>query len=134
MAWNNNDIMGLLPFKVPNVENPALGAVGYAVTSDGAKTEAELLFAFGGVNANAKNLLSSSPIMYQTLSRIAGAMRRMIDEIEAAITLGAVKRENVDYVIKNYETVESDCLTAMQCASEGIEAFVKSLGVKNAKR
>ena len=133
MPWNNEDLMTIVPFKVPNMADPAAPHIGYAVA--GTKFAVpDLLFTFGGVNANAENLLSAAPLMYQGLSRIAGAMRLMSDEIEAAVAAGHITRDRVQYVLTNYENLERDCLSLMTCATEGVEAFVKSLGVANARR
>lgn len=130
MAWKNEELMTLVPFKVPNMENPSAPHIGYAVAGNPKTLVPDLLFTFGGVNAQAENLLAAAPLMYQGLSRVAGAMRAMSDEIEAAVATGHIKRENVQYVLTNYEMLERDCLALMTCATEGTEAFVKSLGVK----
>lgn len=130
MPWNNEDLMTLVPFKVPNMADPTAPHIGYGVAGNRKMLVPDLLFTFGGVNANAENLLSAAPLMYQGLSRVAGAMRQMSDEIEAAVAAGHVKRENVQYVLTNYDNIERDCLALMTCATEGIDAFVKSLGVK----
>jgi hypothetical protein len=129
MPWNNEDLMTLVPFKVPNMADPTAPHIGYGVAGRSLPVP-DLLFTFGGVNANGVNLLSAAPLMYQGLSRVAGAMRLMSDEIEASIAAGHVKRENVQYVLTNYDNIERDCLALMTCATEGIAAFVKSLGVK----
>jgi len=130
MPWNNEDLMTLVPFKVPNMQDPTAPHIGYAVAGLRNRGVPDLLFTFGGVNADAENLLAASPMMYQGLSNIAGAMRRMIDEIEAAIAAGHVLRSNVQYVISNYEAIERDCLSLMACATDGVDAFVKSMGIK----
>lgn len=133
MSWNNEQLMSMVPFKVPNMIDPAAPHIGYAVAG-GRLPVPDLLFTFGGVNANAESLLSAAPLMYQGLSRIAGAMRRMTDEIENAIAAGHIARDNVNYVIQNYETIERDCLVLMTCATEGVDTFVKSMGGTNARR
>jgi len=129
MPWNDNDLMTMVPFKAPNMTDPKAPHIGYAVTS-AAFPVPDLLFSFGGINAGAEHLLASSPMMYQGLSRIAGAMRRMIDEIEAAVDGGFVKKENVDYVLANYAAIEGDCLTLMQIATNGIDATIKGMGAQ----
>lgn len=133
MSWDNTKIMGLIPFKVPNSFDTSLPHIGYAV-SDEARTVPDVLFLFGGVNPAGEHLLAASPMMYQGLSRIAGAMRRMIDEIEQAVNDGHVARQNVAYVIANYEAIENDCLTLMGVAVDGVDTIVKGLGGKDAKR
>jgi hypothetical protein len=132
MAWNNEQLMSMVPFKVPNMIDPAAPHIGYAVAGVRLPVP-DLLFTFGGVNANAESLLSASPLMYQGLSRFAGAMRRMIDEIETAVGAGQIERDRVQYVLANYANLEQDCLSLMSCATQGIDAFVKSLGVKNGR-
>lgn len=134
MAWNDETIMQLVPFKVPNMQTPSAPHIGYGVAGATSFGVPDLLFTFGGVNADAENLLAASPMMYQGLSRIAGAMRRMIDEIETAVAAGHVLRANVDYVLKNYEAVEGDCLTLMQIATNGVDATIKGMGAANGKR
>jgi hypothetical protein len=133
MPWKDDDLATLVPFKVPNILDPNAPHIGYGVAGGKAGVP-DILFTFGGVNAQAENLLSASPMMYQGLSRIAGAMRRMIDEIEAAINAGHIVKANVDYVLANYEAIERDCLALMTCATEGIDTFVKSMGGTNARR
>ncbi|AKU43242.1 hypothetical protein RCSPARTAN_59 [Rhodobacter phage RcSpartan] len=133
MPWNNEDLMTLVPFKVPNMADPTAPHIGYGVAGRSLPVP-DLLFTFGGVNANAANLLSAAPLMYQGLSRVAGAMRQMSDEIEASIAAGYITRDRVQYVLTNYDNIERDCLSLMTCATEGVEAFVKSLGAANARR
>ncbi|AKU43075.1 hypothetical protein RCTITAN_59 [Rhodobacter phage RcTitan] len=133
MPWNNEDLMTLVPFKVPNMADPTAPHIGYGVAG-GRLPIPDMLFTFGGVNANAANLLSAAPLMYQGLSRVAGAMRAMSDEIEAAIAAGHITRDRVQYVLTNYDNIERDCLSLMTCATEGVDAFVKSLGAANARR
>lgn len=133
MPWNNEDLMTLVPFKVPNMADPTAPHIGYGVAG-GRLPIPDMLFTFGGVNANAANLLSAAPLMYQGLSRVAGAMRIMADEIEAAIAAGHITRDRVQYVLTNYDNIERDCLSLMTCATEGVDAFVKSLGAANARR
>ncbi|UUV44571.1 hypothetical protein RCMOTHERGOOSE_61 [Rhodobacter phage RcMotherGoose] len=129
MSWNNEDLMTIVPFKVPNMADPTAPHIGYGIVG-GRFPVPDLLFTFGGVNANAANLLSAAPLMYQGLSRFAGAMRAMSDEIEAAIAAGHITRDRVEYVLKNYELLERDALALMSCATQGIDAYVASLGIK----
>ena len=129
MSWNNEDLMTIVPFKVPNMADPTAPHIGYGIVG-GRFPVPDLLFTFGGVNANAANLLSAAPLMYQGLSRVAGAMRAMSDEIEAAIAAGHITRDRVQYVLTNYDNIERDALALMTCATQGIDAYVASLGIK----
>lgn len=126
--WNHNDLSALVPFKAPNMTDPKLPHIGYGVAGGANMPVPDMLFAFGGINAKAEHLLASSPMMYQGLSRIAAAMRAMHDEVEDAVAAGHIQRERVEYVLANYRSIENDCLTLMQIATDGIDATLKGMG------
>lgn len=131
-AWGHSEIMGFVPYEIPDMFGDVKNPIGIGVMPKNAAGQtvpalAELLAPYAAINPQACRLVFASPLMYQTIAATASLARKLIDEIDALVIAGHVKAETMQSLVAVYEVIERESLTVMQVATEGLETVASGL-------
>ena len=132
MAWDHNALMSFVPYEMPDLFGGTSFKIGVAVMPKGPDNVpvgalAQMVAPYSGMNPEAKHLILAAPLMYQTLAATAGLMRKLNDEIDTLVSAGHVKEDTMRDLVKCYDAVERECLTAMSIAVQGVDAVATGL-------
>lgn len=130
--WVHAEIMGLVPYELPDIMFGSQHKIGVGVmprdpAGKPVPALAEMLAPYAAVHPSGKRLIFAAPMMYQTIAATASLMRRLIDEVDNLVAQGHVKEETMRDLMKCYEAVERESLTAMQVATEGLDTVANGL-------
>lgn len=131
-AWTHSEIMGFVPYEIPDMFGDVKNRIGIGVMPKNAAGQtvpalSELLAPYAAINPQACRLVFASPLMYQTIAATASLARKLIDEIDALVIAGHVKAETMQSLVAVYEVIERESLTVMQVATEGLETVASGL-------
>ena len=132
MSWTHSEIMGFVPYEIPDMFGDVKNRIGIGVMPKNAAGQtvpalSELLAPYAAINPQACRLVFASPLMYQTIAATASLARKLIDEIDALVIAGHVKAETMQSLVAVYEVIERESLTVMQVATEGLETVASGL-------